>query len=205
MAKRLRGTKDPGSVAKTSRFSFDLDDDDFEQLSRGFVPENTAADTQKYLKLFQDWVEERNSRFPEHKVLENILLSDDLRELCKWLCRFCTEIRKKDGSRYPPRTIHHYLMGIQRHIRVEKKSSVNIISQSEFVPLKKLLDVLYRKLHSEGLGCSLQKNEAVSDEDEEQFGLNVFLIQRHPRVSSIVFFSSMEKTSVYAVGLSIVT
>ena len=188
MAKRTSQSSDPGPSAKTSRFQFASDDDDFEELSRGYVPQNTSADTQKCLKLFNEWAEERNKRFPQQKVPQNIILSDNLGDLCQWLCRFSTKIRKKDGTRYPPRTIHHYLMGIQRYIRTEKNSSVNIITQSEFNPLKKLLDALYRKLHSEGLGCSL-KTEAVTEEDEEQLWAKRILDPETPQgLLNCVFF-----------------
>ena len=60
-----------------------------------------------------------------------------------WLCKFCIEVRKKDGSPYPPRSIHHYLLGIQRHIRTETKQGLNVINDKEFLELKNLLDAPY--------------------------------------------------------------
>ena len=41
---------------KSKRFDFALDDDDFEEHTRGFVQATTAADTQKCSKLFEDFV-----------------------------------------------------------------------------------------------------------------------------------------------------
>ena len=41
---------------KSKRFNFTLDDDDFEEHTRRFVPATTAADTQKCIKLFEDFV-----------------------------------------------------------------------------------------------------------------------------------------------------
>jgi len=38
----------------SKRFDFVIDDDDFEEHSRGFVPATTAADTQKCMKFY--WV-----------------------------------------------------------------------------------------------------------------------------------------------------
>jgi hypothetical protein len=52
MTKRTSQSSDPGPSAKTSRFQFASDDNDFQELSRGYVPQNTSADTQKCLKLF---------------------------------------------------------------------------------------------------------------------------------------------------------
>ena len=58
----------PLSLLKSKRFDFTLDDDDFEEHTRGFVPATTAADTQKCIKLFEDWKRELNSLFPADKV-----------------------------------------------------------------------------------------------------------------------------------------
>ena len=41
---------------KSKHFDFALDDDDFEEHNRGFVLATTAADIQKCLKLFEDFV-----------------------------------------------------------------------------------------------------------------------------------------------------
>ena len=94
------------------RFDFNVDDNDFEKLTRGYIPANTSADTQKCVKLFESWRKGWNSvKFEQ--IPSDILLTDKLEDLCKYLCRFCTEIRKTDGSSYPLRTIHHYLMGMR--------------------------------------------------------------------------------------------
>jgi hypothetical protein len=157
-----------GGPSATSRFDFDWKDEDFEDLKRGFVPSNTTMDTNKCLKLFSQWAEERNKIFPsDQQVPVDTLLTDDNGLLFQWLCRFSTEIRKQDGSPYPPRTINHYLMGLQRYIRAEKKSNLNLLTDSSFLPLKKLLDTLYRKLHSAGVGCSVQRTQAVTEDDED--------------------------------------
>ena len=118
---------------KSSGFNFNWNDEDFEELQRRFVPENTTSDTQECMK-FCEWVQERNEHFRSNLVPLDLLLTDDLKLLCEWLCRFCAEIRKKDGSPFPPRTIHHYLMGIQRYIHTEKKNNLNIINDSTFLP-----------------------------------------------------------------------
>ena len=47
-----------------------LNDNDFEEHTWEFVPATTAADTQKCIKLYEDWKRERNSLFPADKVLE---------------------------------------------------------------------------------------------------------------------------------------
>ena len=68
----------------------------------------------------------------------------------QWLDMVCTEARKQDGDQYWFKTIQHYLKGLQRHIRTQKKNAVNFMVDAEFPPLRNLLDALYRRLHVKG-------------------------------------------------------
>lgn len=47
-----------------NRFKFDKDDGDFEQYKQEFIAKNTADNTQKCLRLFNEWKDERNAMFP---------------------------------------------------------------------------------------------------------------------------------------------
>ena len=38
-------------------------------------------------------------------------------ELCFWLSKFVHEIKKKDGSEYPPNTLYQICAGLQRALR----------------------------------------------------------------------------------------
>ena len=40
-----------------------MEDDDFEESSKGFILPNTAADTRKFVHLFQEWAKDRNVCF----------------------------------------------------------------------------------------------------------------------------------------------
>ena len=103
MAKRLPlNAKDSVPSAKT-QFKFDTDDDgDFEQYKQRFIAKNTADDTQKCLRLFKEWKEERNAVFSNDPMPQDILQGENKVELCKWFSKFATEVGKKVGSPYPP-------------------------------------------------------------------------------------------------------
>ena len=96
-------------------------------MCHGFVPKNTAADTEKCMQLFQSWEQAKNLRFPSYKVPADILLTDDHTLLAKWLCRFSVEAHKIDGELYLPKTLQHYLMGIRRHIQKQKVNQINLM------------------------------------------------------------------------------
>ena len=40
-------------------------------------------------------------------------------ELAHHLCNFIFEVRKQDGSEFPPNTLHHLVSGIQRHLPID--------------------------------------------------------------------------------------
>ena len=72
-------------------------------------------------------------------------------------------IEEKDGTPYPPKTLHHYLVGLQCHIRQNDYSSIiNITSDIEFRLLQNLEDSLYRSLHAAGVVTSVKKTEPVT-------------------------------------------
>ena len=86
---------------KNKRFDFDIEEDNLAELRRGYIPRNTLLDTSKCTKLFQEWREEHNSTMPDQEVLEDVLLTDNYAELCKWLCRFFTKITKMELVIHP--------------------------------------------------------------------------------------------------------
>ena len=64
---------------------------------------------------FNEWKESRNDSITE--VPEDTFQSTEASVLCKWLSLYVAETRKKDGSRYPPKTIYLLLSGLLRHMR----------------------------------------------------------------------------------------
>jgi hypothetical protein len=59
-------------------------------------------------------------------------------------------------------------VGIQCHIRAIKPGQINFFTDDAFYSLRKLVDALYRKLHSQGIGCSDRKSEILTDIDEDK-------------------------------------
>ena len=51
--------------------------------------------------------------------------------LNKWLSLFMMEVRKVDGSRYPPLLLHLILCGLQRYMRQNNDSPVNVFNKQD--------------------------------------------------------------------------
>ena len=61
------------------------------------------------------------------KVPERIKAMDN-KQLQYWLSRFVLEVRKGDGSEYPPNTLHHICCGLLRHIRQSRRPEVDFFN-----------------------------------------------------------------------------
>ena len=60
------------------------------------------------------------------------------------------------------------------------------MTDKKFIVLRNLLDSLYRRLNSQGVGYNAKPTEALTKEDEEKLWAVVFSIRTCLRASSIV-------------------
>ena len=89
------------------RFKVPTRNEEMVVISKGYVPCNTQKNTDWAMRVFTEWRAEWNLRDPGNYCLEDLVEKPDVGKLNYWLCRFVTEVRKKDGQPYPPKTIQH--------------------------------------------------------------------------------------------------
>ena len=95
-------------------------------------------------------------------------------DLASHLCNFIFEVRKKTGEEFPPKSLHHIVSGLQRHIRTSGNSSIDIFKDHEFAHFSVCLDAEIKRLQWSGLGSKTRKAEPVTMDEEEtlwQLGL----------------------------------
>ena len=95
-----------------TRFKTPTSDDEMATFCKGYVPQNTQKNTAWAVKVFSEWRAERNSISSEKQCPADLLDNPNVQELNYWLSRFVTEVRKRDGQPYPPRTIQQILAGL---------------------------------------------------------------------------------------------
>ena len=143
----------------------DLDDEGFVNLVEEAelaerkvtrIPLNTRYSNSWALNVWRDWAVWRNaqmekepkdrkySRVPQLEVRRP---EDD--ELGYWLSRFVLEIKKKDGSYYPPETLWSICCAIQRELR-EYKRDLHIFDEADpaFFDFYKHLDSRMKERYS---------------------------------------------------------
>ena len=79
------------------------------------VPENTRANTKWAVTTWQEWVAERSRVTPDDIPVS--LTDATNQQLSYWLPLFVTEARKRDGKRYPGRTLYNLCAALQRSVR----------------------------------------------------------------------------------------
>ena len=97
------------------------------------------------------------------------MTSNDPQILCKWLTLFIAEVRKKDGSPYPHKTVYRLLTGLLRHMRSVNVECPNFLdtNDSRFATFHNGLDNVLRELCGKGIGAQTQRTEAFTKADEE--------------------------------------
>ena len=133
------------------------------------VPQNTQKTNQWAVRWFQQWLRQRNER-SEEKCPEDILLTDDHGELCRWLCVCVNEMRKVSGDEYTPRSITLFIGGLQCYITSEKGEHVRLCDPENpsSKALHRVLDNRFRELHRIGAGTKRKQAEVVSYDEEDQ-------------------------------------
>ena len=92
-------------------------------------------------------------------------MSDE--ELNRSLALFVCEVRKANGSKYPPNTLHGMVASIQ-HCLKGKKTIVSLFNDDKFSFLRDALDAMMKESASDGLGLTKKQGEVITLDEEEQ-------------------------------------
>ena len=172
---------------KKRRFKEPASEEEMKVISKGFVPKNTQKSTAWAYNVFVEWMCERNNSSPPGNLLD----TPDPIKLNRWLSRFVTEVRKKDGSPYPPRSIHLILSALQRKMLETNPSAPTFFDKGSplFAELRIVCDYTYRELHSDGVGCEVKHTRTFSSDEEDKLWESVIIGVDTPKsLQFAVFF-----------------
>ncbi|KAK3107197.1 hypothetical protein FSP39_009112 [Pinctada imbricata] len=144
------------------RFAVSVSESDIQQLISSQTNPNTCKNTKWSTDTFNKWRESRKN-VPYLKEMNADSLS-------YWLQRFVLEVRKLDGSEYPPRTLYYIVCGLLRHLRDENIHNMNFLDENDhrFAVFRKVLDARMKELLSKGLGTKVRQADPISPKDEEK-------------------------------------
>ena len=181
--------RQPSSCSSTtSRFAAPKTNKEIEEARRQGIPRRTQQDTQYCVRLWEEWRQHRNT-VSEESVAPLSELS--VSQLNHSLSCFVLEIRKKDGSSYPPNTLHHIVAGLLRHMR-ENGRSFDIFKDAEFATFRASLDAEMKRLSKEGVGAKKEQAEIITEEEKEMWEKG-FLGDEKPQklLDTVVFYKCL--------------
>ena len=151
----------PGT--SNSRFAIPMSNEEVIKARQRAVPKRTMYDTQYCIRQWEAWRDHRNREGP----IVPSLLDMDSQTLSEWLTRFILEVRKINGSEYPPNTLYHLVCGIMRHVRNSKSCEIDFFKDPEFCSFRVSLDAEMKRLQSKGVGSVHKQAEPFTMEEEE--------------------------------------
>ena len=88
--------------------------------------------------------------------------------LAYWMGKFVLEVRKKDGSEYPPKSLYALVCCFKRFLEQIDIHNVNPlnIGDSRFGNFRATLDAEMKHLHRMGLGASSKQAESINPDKE---------------------------------------
>ena len=157
-------------LSPSSRFNTTVSDAEVEKSSKGCVPKNTSRSTSWAVRVFNQWIEQRNKRMDATYPLDLLEKEYDPSVISECLQRFVSEARRADGTNYPPKTIYQMLCGLLRYSRENQSDPANFLDRkdSRFKKLHATCDVIFRALHDQGIGVEKRATPVVSQANEDK-------------------------------------
>ncbi|XP_065915625.1 uncharacterized protein KIAA1958-like [Dysidea avara] len=155
--------QETSTASKSRPFGKALSGENIEQAIQSAVPESTRKDTKYCVSMWDEWVV---ARAKSTGTIIPYLKDITIPELNHWICYFILEVRKKDGTEFPPNTLHHICCGVLRYLRISG-INVDIFKDKESTKFRNVLDSEMKRLQALGLGTKQRKAEVINCEDEE--------------------------------------
>lgn len=163
---------------------------DLETFKRQRFPQNTVRKVKWITSTFRDWHNEWSVRLDGgNKVFKT------LDEMCEKELNFClqfffAEVRKVDGSLYPPRTLKEMAAGMQHYMNYERGSiPISIFKDKEFANTRDSLDAAMKA--SAAAGTVKPKKQAsgiTTDKESEMWSSGCFGSSNPQQLLDTMFF-----------------
>ncbi|XP_051867999.1 uncharacterized protein LOC127568373 [Pristis pectinata] len=163
------------------------------------IPYNTKKATAWGVRVWDEWGKTRNSYIMEQGVQRNELFLY-VPELCYeithdelnfWLCRFVLEVRRQDGSEYPPNSLRLLCCSILRHLRENcRRSDIDFFNKlkPDFAEFRTTLDNRMKQLQRLGIGLVRKQAQPYTEDDEERLWQVVFHLHDAKSYSYAAYF-----------------
>lgn len=149
---------------KESRFDVYTEAELKEKIENS-VPDGTRKKVRWAMNLLKDWQNETindETRLHMYQEIETAAASNINNELK----HFILEVRKKDRTRYPPKTLYDIIVMINYYLMKDVGREMNIMKDIEFVDTRKALNAAMTESADTGLISGQHASEPISFDDE---------------------------------------
>ena len=159
---------------KRRRFARPLSQTEIDDCCKPCVPKNTQSNTSWGVRVFSEWVKDRNSGMPS-ACPENLLtVQHPISVLDYWLAAFILEARRQDGNYYPGNTVRNILAALFRYMKenLGVKNAPNFIDRAQreanFPRLHNALDRHLKMLRNSGIGVEINRASVITTDMENR-------------------------------------
>jgi hypothetical protein len=170
------------------------------ELTKKDTPVRTARSIAWASNLFENWRVQRNTLISKRRVADKSLsiipcrlesLNDDELNYC--ISRFIHEVKKIDGTDFPPKTIRQLVLLLQMFLD-DHGHSVRLLSDPCFKELQNSVDKLMKERADRGLGLHTKQAKVITPEEEDTMWAKNILGMSSPQ--------TLFNTMVYLNGLN---
>ena len=117
-------------------------------------------------------------------------LANDPPKLQYWLSHFSLEARKKDGSEFPPNSLHHIVCGLMRYIGHHGNPSLDLFKEPAYSQFCQTLNSEMKRLQ---LGSSHKQAEPLTEQEEEILSQKGYLGDHSPQalITTMIFMCKL--------------
>lgn len=185
-----------------------LSDDEVEEISRFAinsekelethqqirVPNSTRSKQQSCVRLFKSWHSQWKMRGDMLKVYDDLeyMGASDLSYCLKY---FIADVRKKNGKKYPPKTLKGIYAMIQHYVNYDCKKNWSFFRDPDFKEARDQLDAEMRLSAAEGNVKPTKRADPISFEDEEALWAKGILGSGNPK--------QLQCTVIYLMGIQL--
>ena len=161
-----------------------------EEHVRSSIPKNTVMKEKWAVKLFQDLHQVWKVRMDDNvlKIYDDIdfMTVSDMNYVMQY---FIADVRKKDGSKFPPRTLKEIVSMLQHYCNHNLKRPWSFFKDTEFTDLRRVLDAEMKLSAREGNARPARRSMTISFDDEEQLWRSGALGSSNPRqlVNTLIY------------------